>query len=78
MRNIPELAATGYPVLIGASRKSFIGTITGRENPADRLAGSLGVAGWSAMLGAHILRVHDVIDTCDVCRIVDRLNSNNT
>ena len=73
MRHIPELTATGYPVLIGASRKSFIGTITGRENPIDRLAGSLGVAGWSAMLGAHILRVHDVIDTCDVCRIVDTL-----
>lgn len=74
LRRIPELSDCGCPVLIGASRKSFIGTITGRENPSDRLAGSLGVAGWSAALGAHILRVHDVIDTCDICRIVDTLN----
>lgn len=73
LRGIPDLAACGAPILIGASRKRFIGLITGRETPADRLAGSLGVAGWSAALGAHILRVHDVIDTCDVCRIVDTL-----
>lgn len=78
MRHIPELADTEYPILIGASRKSFIGTLTGRKNPVDRLAGSLGVAGWSAMLGAHILRVHDVIDTCDVCRIMDTLNSHDS
>ena len=73
LRGLPELAQCGSPLLIGVSRKSFIGHVTGRENPADRLAGSLGAAAWAAMQGAHILRVHDVIDTCDVCRLVDTL-----
>ncbi|QBG49322.1 dihydropteroate synthase [Verrucomicrobia bacterium S94] len=72
LRRIPDFAATA-PVMIGASRKSMIGKILEREDPNQRLAGSLGVAGWSAAFGAHILRVHDVLDTCDVCRIVDTL-----
>ncbi|MDF7823078.1 dihydropteroate synthase [Pontiellaceae bacterium B12227] len=72
LRTIPMFGKTA-PVLIGASRKSLIGHLLNREDPAQRLAGSLGVAGWSALCGAHILRVHDVIDTCDVCRIVDTL-----
>ena len=73
LRNIPALAETGYPVLIGASRKSLIGHLLERTDPSQRIAGGLGIAAWSAMLGAHILRVHDVIDTCDACRIVDTL-----
>ncbi len=73
LRGLPQLAACGCPVLVGASRKRFIGQITGREAPAERRAGSLGVAAWSVRQGAHILRVHDVIETCDVCRITDTL-----
>jgi dihydropteroate synthase len=73
LRGIPELAECGSPVLIGASRKNFIGEVTSRKHPTDRLGGSLGVAGWAIMRGAHILRVHDVIDTCDVCRMLDTL-----
>ncbi len=73
LRNISELAECGAPVLLGASRKSFIGHVLGRENPADRLAGGLGIAAWAVLQGTHILRVHDVIDTCDVCRIMDTL-----
>lgn len=72
LRGIPDLG-TSAPVLIGASRKSMIGQLLDRKDPAQRLAGSLGLAGWAAARGAHILRVHDVIDTCDVCRIVDTL-----
>lgn len=72
LRGIPDLGKSA-PVLIGASRKSMIGKLLDREDPDQRLAGSLGIAGWSVALGAHILRVHDVIDTCDVCRIVDTL-----
>jgi len=72
LRGIPELGQSA-PVLIGASRKSMIGKLLDREDPNQRLAGSLGIAAWSTALGAHILRVHDVIDTCDVCRIVDTL-----
>lgn len=76
LRSIPELERRcARPVLIGASRKRIVGRLTGRERPGDRLAGSLGIAAWAAAAGAHILRVHDVIETCDVCRIVDSLGS---
>ncbi len=72
LRGIPELAAVGFPVLIGASRKGFIGRLTGR-GPDGRLAGSLAVAAFAVSRGAHILRVHDVNESCDVARLVDRL-----
>lgn len=71
LKKLPELAKCTCPILVGASRKRFIGQITGRRQPSDRLAGSLAVAVWAIMHGAHILRVHDVIDTCDVCRMLD-------
>lgn len=73
LRGLPELVKCGSPILVGASRKSFIGEVLGREHPEDRRSGSLGAAAWCAVHGAHILRVHDVIETCDVCRVLDRL-----
>ena len=71
LRELPALSALNVPLLVGASRKRFIGLITSRENPEDRRAGSLGAAAWAVANGAHILRVHDVLDTCDVCRMLD-------
>ncbi len=71
LRGLPALAVCDYPLLVGASRKRFIGQLTGRTAPIDRRAGSLGAAAWSVANGAHLLRVHDVLDTCDVCRILD-------
>jgi len=73
LRGIPQLTASGRPVLIGASRKSFIGRMTGRENPDERLAGSLAVAAFSILRGAQILRVHDVKESCDTASLVDTL-----
>ena len=73
MRHLPDLAGCGCPLLIGVSRKSFIGHVLLRENADERLAGSLGAAAWAVLHGVHILRVHDVIETCDVCRMLDRL-----
>lgn len=61
------------PLLVGLSRKRFIGTLTQKENPAERLPGSLAAAAYALSKGAHILRVHDVIETCDLCRIFDTL-----
>jgi dihydropteroate synthase len=75
LRGIPELAAAGRPVLIGASRKSFIGRMTGR-GPAERLSGSLAAAVFAVLRGAQILRVHDVKESCDAARLVDTLRSN--
>jgi dihydropteroate synthase len=74
LNGIPVLAASGRPVLIGASRKGFIGRLTGK-GPDDRLTGSLAVAGFSILRGAHILRVHDVKESCDAARLMDRLRA---
>ncbi len=60
---VPRLAASGVPLLVGTSRKSFIGRLTGVDAPADRLAGSLASAVLAARDGARILRVHDVAAT---------------
>ncbi len=75
LRKLPELLNGGRPVLVGASRKRFIGHVTGRTDPEGRLAGSLGVAAWSVTCGIHILRVHDVLETCDVCQMLDTVLS---
>ncbi len=63
IKHIPDLKALGRPVLIGHSRKSFIGKVLGLQSPEERLFGSLGVAAVAAYLGADILRVHDVAET---------------
>jgi dihydropteroate synthase len=62
LRRLDELAALGSPLLVGASRKSFLGDVTGAP-PAERLEGSLAAALWAARGGAAILRVHDVLAT---------------
>jgi dihydropteroate synthase len=58
-----ELEALGLPILIGASRKSFLGHLTGGAPPQDRLAGSLAAVGRAALGGAAFVRVHDVRET---------------
>jgi dihydropteroate synthase len=58
-----RLAQEGYPVLIGASRKSFIGRLTGVEKPADRDAASAWLAVEAVRRGASIVRVHNVVAT---------------
>ena len=64
LRNLGDIAAMGFPVLAGVSRKSMIGALTGRELD-DRLAGSVAVALAAALRGARLLRVHDVRATVD-------------
>ncbi len=59
LRGLGKVAALGHPVMVGASRKSFIGAITGADTD-ERLAGTLAAHIWSALHGAAILRVHDV------------------
>jgi dihydropteroate synthase len=62
---IDELVALGRPVVIGASRKSFIGRITGRPDPADRVAGTVAVNVLAYERGVRIFRVHDVAPSRD-------------
>ena len=67
-KRLSEFKSLGCPILMGASRKSFIGRIDG--STADRrLAGSLAAALWSLQAGADILRVHDVADTVQAVRV---------
>jgi dihydropteroate synthase len=73
LRALPELIGDGYPVLLGASRKSMLGEITGRSAD-ERLSASLAVAIHGARSGVAVLRVHDVAATIDclkVCHAID-------
>jgi dihydropteroate synthase len=74
--NLPLLAgleaivALGFPVLLGVSRKAFIGALDGRQDPADeRLGGSIAGALWSVQAGVAALRVHDVRETVQALRV---------
>jgi dihydropteroate synthase len=72
LRRLPELKALGFPILVGASRKSLLGRIAGRETaPRDRLHGSVAAHVLAATLGADILRVHDVAPHVEALRVVD-------
>jgi len=68
LRHLDQFKALGFPLLMGASRKSFIGRIDGSEAD-DRIGGSLAAALWSAKAGADILRVHDVSETVQAIKV---------
>jgi dihydropteroate synthase len=68
LRRLDEIVAIGRPVVVGASRKRFIGTLTGRSE-AGRLAGSLTAAVLAFERGASMLRVHDVQETRDALAV---------
>jgi dihydropteroate synthase len=60
LRRTADLAGLGRPVMLGTSRKSFIGRVLGRDNPAERLAGTLATIALGYAGGARLFRVHDV------------------
>lgn len=66
---VPRFAALGHPVLIGASRKRFIGELTGVTDAGGRVHGSVGAALAASAHGAHFLRVHDVAATIQALRV---------
>lgn len=61
---------SSFPILVGASRKSFLGKILEKDDPKERLAGNLASAAIAVWNGAKILRVHDVAATVDAVKIV--------
>lgn len=67
---LERLVAWGYPVIVGASRKRFIGQLTGNREPARRTWGSVGAATAAYERGAHVLRVHDVGPTRQALDVV--------
>ena len=70
--------AQKVPVLVGVSRKRIIGTLTGAEDPQDRLGGSVGAAVWCAMNGASVIRVHDVKETRQALQVATALAAAQT
>ena len=69
IERLPALAGLGCAILLGASRKAFIGRITGVEAAGERVHGSVGVALVGAARGAHLLRVHDVAATVQALKL---------
>lgn len=75
LHSLEQFKVLGYPLLVGLSRKSMLGQITGRE-VSERLPASLAVATISALKGASVIRVHDVRETVDAVRVVSAMEEN--
>jgi dihydropteroate synthase len=74
LRDLPALRSAGRPIVIGASRKSFVGAVL--DLPVgERLEGSLAAAAIAAWQGAHVIRAHDVAATVRVVRMVDAIRN---
>jgi dihydropteroate synthase len=78
LRDLVDLRSLGFPLLVGVSRKSFIGKILGLPNAADRLIGSLACAAVAVYNGAHIIRAHDVKETVEAVRMAERLRPSSS
>jgi dihydropteroate synthase len=75
LRNLPQLAALGYPLLVGTSRKGFLGKTLARKGkpapPEERMWGTAATVAASILGGAHIVRVHDVEEMAQVAKVAD-------
>lgn len=75
LRNIDKFVTTGYRVLVGTSRKSFIGKITDKNEPADRIFGTAATVALCVAAGVSIVRVHDIAEMVDVVKVVNAIVS---
>ncbi len=75
LQSLDSLVETGYPVLIGVSRKGFIGKTLGDESPDDRLEGTLATQAWAQIKGAKILRAHDVKAAARAIKMIAAIQS---
>jgi dihydropteroate synthase len=73
LRQLGELRTLGRPILVGLSRKSFIGHLLGQSDPSQRLPGSLAATAAAVLNGAHMIRTHDVGATRDAVRMAEAL-----
>ena len=73
LRGLGELRILGKPIIVGVSRKSFLGAITGKDKPEKRLASSIAAEAISIILGAHGIRVHDVAEALDAARVAEAI-----
>jgi len=74
LRNIDRFVKSGYRVLVGTSRKAFLGKLTGKENPQDRIFGTAATVALCAAAGVSIVRVHDVAEMADVVKVVNTIS----
>jgi dihydropteroate synthase len=77
LRRLRELTQLGRPLLVGASRKSFLGRLSGKP-AAERLTGSIAAAAVAALHGASLVRVHDVGATREALAVVDAVRSSSS
>jgi len=75
LRNINVFVNSGYRVLVGTSRKGFIGTLTGKKTPKERIFGTAATVALAAAAGVSIVRVHDVAQMIDVVKVVNKLQN---
>jgi dihydropteroate synthase len=77
LQKVPQLAKLGYPLLVGTSRKGFLGATLARDGkpapPEERIWGTAATVTASILNGAHIVRVHDVAEMVQVARVADCL-----
>ena len=73
LRRLPELKAFGLPLVVGASRKKFLGKILGTDDPADRKEGTAATVALSIAGGADMVRVHDVREMARVAKVSDAI-----
>ncbi|HBG26772.1 MAG TPA: dihydropteroate synthase [Phycisphaerales bacterium] len=71
LKNLDIFVGTGYRVLLGTSRKKFIGTLTGRENPKERIFGTAATVALAVLASVSIVRVHDVAAMVDVVNVAN-------
>jgi len=73
LRRLPELKALGLPLVVGASRKKFLGKILGTDDPTDRKEGTAAAVALSIAGGADMVRVHDVREMARVAKVSDAI-----
>jgi dihydropteroate synthase len=69
LRRLDELVALGFPIVFGSSRKAFLGRLTGREDPHDRVFGTVATNVLALERGASVFRVHDVAASADALKV---------
>ncbi len=77
LAQLPRLAVLGYPLMVGTSRKAFLGAALGTDKrpapPSQRIWGTAATVAASILGGAHIIRVHDVVEMAQVARVTDAI-----
>ena len=76
IRDLRKIRILKRPILLGVSRKSFIGKVLGYPSPQERLFGTLAAVTIAILEGAHVIRAHDIRATSDCAKMVTAFSSN--